>query len=143
MVDSGARVTFSSDWQVGEMDPLVGVYSAMTRARLDGSEAWTTGERLDLDRTLEAYTRGGAEAFHHEHQLGVLKPGYLADLVVWSGDLYGMEPAEILAQRADLTVVGGRAIHDVHGELGGAPAAPNLRSAPAVDGYCGEHHHEH
>lgn len=146
MVESGARVSFSSDWQVGEMDPLVGIYSAMTRARLDGGVAWTTGERLDLDRTLRAYTTGGAEAFHHEHQLGMLRPGYLADLVVWSGDLYGMEPAQILEQSADLTIVGGSPIHDAHGELGGAPAASKLRSAaaaPTAGGHCGEHDHEH
>ncbi len=143
MVESGARVSFSSDWQVGEMDPLVGVYSAMTRSRLDGSDSWTTGERLDLDRTLRAYTTGGAEAFHHEHQLGMLRPGHLADLVVWSGDLYDMEPAQILEQSADLTVVGGRAIHDARGELGGAPAASNLPTSPAADAHCGEHNHEH
>ena len=136
-------MSFSSDWQVGEMDPLVGVYSAMTRSRLDGSDSWTTGERLDLDRTLRAYTTGGAEAFHHEHQLGMLRPGHLADLVVWSGDLYDMEPAQILEQSADLTVVGGRAIHDARGELGGAPAASNLPTSPAADAHCGEHNHEH
>lgn len=33
---SGAHLALSSDWQVGEMDQLVGLYSALTRARLDG-----------------------------------------------------------------------------------------------------------
>ncbi|QIM15934.1 amidohydrolase [Leucobacter insecticola] len=128
MIESGARVTFSSDWQVGEMDPLVGIYSAMTRARLDGQDAWTVDERLDLDRTLQAYTKGGAEAFHQEGSLGMLRVGYLADLVVWSGDLYDMEPAQILEQRADLTVVGGTPIHDARGELGGTAAATNVQA---------------
>lgn len=143
MIDSGARVTFSSDWQVGEMDPLVGVYSAMTRARLDGGDAWTTGERLDLERTLRAYTTGGAGAFHREGELGRLRNGYLADLVVWSGDLYGMEPSEILAQHADLTVVGGAPIHDEHGELGGAQAAPRAKDPGGAGQSCGEPGHDH
>ena len=129
LIESGAQVTFSSDWQVGEMDPLVGVYSAMTRARLDGTDAWTGAERLDLDRTLHAYTQAGAFAFHQENKLGMLRAGYLADLVVWSGDLYAMEPAEILQQSADLTVVGGEAIHDSHGEQGGPQAAPHAANA--------------
>lgn len=140
MIDSGARVTFSSDWQVGEMDPLIGLYSAMTRARLDGQDAWTTDERLDLDRALRAYTLGGAEAFHREDTVGVLRPGMLADLVVWSGDLYAMEPAELLAQRADLTVVGGSPIHDVHGELGGFAAAGQLQDPAGAGQSCGEPH---
>ncbi|MHA3684235.1 amidohydrolase [Leucobacter sp. HY1908] len=144
MIDSGARVTFSSDWQVGEMDPLVGIYSAMTRARLDGSDAWTVGERLDLDRALEAYTKGGADAFHHEGALGTLSVGKLADIVVWSGDLYGMEPAEILEQHVDLTVVGGRAIHDARGEMGGAAAAARMQDPAGVGQSCGEPHgHSH
>ncbi|QZY51190.1 amidohydrolase [Leucobacter tenebrionis] len=146
MIESGARVTFSSDWQVGEMDPLVGVYSAMTRAGLDGSQAWTQGERVGLDATLEAYTKGGADAFHHENALGMLREGYLADVVVWSGDLYGMEPAEILEQRADLTVVGGAAIHDVRGELGGAEAAANVQDPAGAGQSCTEpddSHHCH
>ncbi|WP_217132474.1 amidohydrolase [Leucobacter chinensis] len=149
LIESGARVTFSSDWQVGEMDPLVGVYSAMTRARLDGSDGWTQGERLDLDRTLHAYTQAGAFAFHQESKLGMLRAGYLADLVVWSGDLYAMEPAEILQQSADLTVVGGEAIHDSHGEQGGPKAAPHAANASdwsAGESSCGDvtqgaHHH--
>ncbi|WP_228407200.1 amidohydrolase family protein [Leucobacter muris] len=146
MIDSGARVTFSSDWQVGEMDPLVGVYSAMTRAGLDGSQAWTQGERVGLDATLEAYTRGGAEAFHHENALGMLREGYLADIVVWSGDLYDMDPAEILEQRADLTVVGGSAIHDVRGELGGTAAAAAVQDPAGAGQSCSEpddSHHCH
>lgn len=148
IIESGARVTFSSDWQVGEMDPLVGVYSAMTRAGLDGTEAWTAHERVGLDATLRAYTLGGAEAFHREHMLGMLRPGYLADLVVWSGDLYDMEPAEILDHRADLTVVGGHAIHDVHGELDGVAAAASVQdpagagqtcTEPSADHHCHDH----
>lgn len=148
MIESGARVTFSSDWQVGEMDPLVGLYSAMTRARLDGQDPWTAGERLDLDRALQAYTKGGAEAFHHDDSLGMLREGMLADVVVWSGDLYAMEPAELLAQSADLTVVGGTAIHDARGELGGVAAATNVQDPAGAGQSCGEpggdaHNHSH
>ncbi len=144
MFESGARVTFSSDWQVGEMDPLVGIYAAMTRARLDGGDAWTLDERLDLDRTLEAYTKGGAEAFHNEHESGSLRVGALADIVVWSGDLYAMEPLEILQQHADLTVVGGTAIHDTHGELGGTPAVASLSDGSAPSPTSGDpNHHCH
>ncbi|WGW12468.1 amidohydrolase [Saxibacter everestensis] len=117
LIKSGAHVAFSSDWQVGEMDPLVGVYSAMTRAGLDGRDSWTVDERVGLDATLEAYTRGGAWAWHSENELGQLRIGAAADLVVWSENLYNLSPAEILEQRADLTMVGGEVIHDAQNEL--------------------------
>ena len=45
-------------------------------------------ERVGLDRSLEAYTVHGARAWHAEGSLGRIAPGMLADLAVWSTDLY-------------------------------------------------------
>ena len=127
LLRSGATVAFSSDWQVGEMDPLVGLYSAATRAGLDGSDAWTADERVGLDRALEAYTVQGARAWHLEASRGRLAPGMEADLVVWSDDLYRNEhdPAWLLGEHAEVTVVGGRVVHSAGAvaEVVGAPAA--------------------
>src|SRR6478609_6236930 len=113
LVESGAHVALSSDWQVGEMDPLVGLYSALTRAGLDGRSSWTGAERLGLDRSLQAYTVHGARAWHAEHDRGRIAPGMLADLVVWSSDLYAHEesPDELLGHHAELTLVGGTIAH--------------------------------
>lgn len=118
---SGARLAFSSDWQVGEMDPLVGLYSALTRDSLDGGSAWTPEERLDLDTALRAYTQGGAWAWHAEDELGVIRVGARADVVVWSANLYRLEAPELLGERADVTIVGGAVVHDAHHELSDAP----------------------
>jgi predicted amidohydrolase YtcJ len=114
LMASGAHVALSSDWQVGEMDPLVGLYSALTRASLDGSASWTADERIGLDAALAGYTREGAWAWHAEGDLGVLRVGARADLVAWSGDLYELaaDPAALLDQHAALTVVGGAVVHD-------------------------------
>lgn len=113
LLESGATVAFSSDWQVGEMDPLVGLYSAATRAGLDGADAWTADERVGLDRALEAYTVHGAGAWHLENARGRIAPGMDADLVAWSGDLYAhaQDPGALLGEHAELTVVGGRVVH--------------------------------
>ncbi|MFC9917472.1 amidohydrolase [Agromyces binzhouensis] len=137
LIESGATVAFSSDWQVGEMDPLVGLYSAATRAGLDGSAAWTAPERVGLDRALEAYTVGGARAWHLESSRGRLAPGTDADLVVWSGDLYdhAHDPSGLLREHAELTIVGGRLAHsagalsEADGVVGDDPVA----AAPARD----------
>lgn len=142
LLDSGATVAFSSDWQVGEMDPLVGLYSAATRAGLDGGDAWTTQERVGIDRSLEAYTVHGARAWHAEGDRGRVRQGMLADLVVWSDDLYRHEgdPAGLLDQHAELTVVGGRFAHSA-----GALAAPTaVRAAdPVAEGTGETHVHVH
>jgi predicted amidohydrolase YtcJ len=136
LLKSGATVAFSSDWQVGEMDPLVGLYSAVTRAGLDGSESWTPAERIDLDRALEGYTRHGAQAWHAEQDRGRIAGGMLADLVVWSDDLYAHEsaPEELLNQHAEVTMVGGVIAHSagaIADRVGQAPAEDPVTSGTA------------
>jgi predicted amidohydrolase YtcJ len=143
LLESGATVAFSSDWQVGEMDPLVGVYSAATRAGLDGSDPWTPDERVGLDRALQAYTVHGARAWYAEGDRGRIRTGLLADLVVWSGDLYDHEgsPEGLLEQHAELTLVGGAVAHSA-GALAERVGAP-LPEDPVSAGTATEHVHCH
>jgi predicted amidohydrolase YtcJ len=111
--ESGARLTFSSDWNVAEMDPMVGIYSALTRANLDGSAAWVPEETVDLATTLRAYTEGGAHACFAEQNRGSITPGKYADLVLLSEDLLALEdePRRILDTHVELTMVGGEIVH--------------------------------
>ena len=143
LLDSGATVAFSSDWQVGEMDPLVGLYSAATRAALDGSDQWTPDERVGLDRALEAYTVHGARAWHAEHDRGRIRVGMLADLVVWSSDLYDHEssPEGLLGEHAELTLVGGAIAHSA-GALADR-VGPALPEDPVAAGTAEQHVHCH
>lgn len=144
LLDSGATVAFSSDWQVGEMDPLVGVFSAATRSALVGTDAWTTGERVGLDRSLEAYTVHGARAWHLESSRGRLAPGMDADLVVWSGDLYAHEhdPAGVLGEHAEVTMVGGCVVHS-RGAVADAVGSPAAVDPVAGREFSDAHAHGH
>lgn len=109
--EAGATLAFSSDWNVAEMDPMVGIYTALTRASLDGREAWITEETLDLETTIRAYTIGGAYANHYEADRGSITRGKYADLVVVSEDLFSLPPSGVLGARVELTVVGGEIAH--------------------------------
>ncbi|HYG73208.1 MAG TPA: amidohydrolase [Actinomycetota bacterium] len=110
--DAGATLAFSSDWDVGEMDPLVGIYSALTRARLDGTDAWATEQSVDLETAIRAYTFGGAFANHVEDRRGSIVVGKQADLVVLDRDLFAIEePAQILDARVTHSVVDGNVVY--------------------------------
>ncbi len=112
--DAGAELTFSSDWNVAEMDPMVGIYTALTRANLDGSDSWIPEETLDLETTLRAYTMGGARACFAEDDRGSIQVGKYADLVLLSADLEresAADPRRILDVRAEATVVAGEVVH--------------------------------
>jgi predicted amidohydrolase YtcJ len=109
LADAGATLAFSSDWDVGEMDPLVGIYSALTRARLDGTDAWGTEQCVDLATAVRAYTMGGAFANHVETDRGSVTPGKQADLVVLDRDLFALEdPRDVLETTVTTTVVDGK-----------------------------------
>jgi hypothetical protein len=109
--DAGASLAFSSDWNVAEMDPLVGIYTALTRASLDGTESWVPEQTVDLETAIRAYTIGGAFANRCELDRGSISPGKHADLVALSGDPFAMEdPRRILEVRADITIVGGEVV---------------------------------
>jgi predicted amidohydrolase YtcJ len=112
--EAGAALSFSSDWNVAEMDPMVGIYTALTRANLDGSQAWNVEETVDLATALHAYTVGGAHACFAENDRGAVKPGMYADLVVLSDDLFAFaeeDPRRILDTRVEMTMVAGEMVH--------------------------------
>src|SRR5699024_6840526 len=123
------------------MGPLVGIYSALTRAGLDGSRSWTENEALTLDQALHGYTSEGAGAWHTDEHLGVIREGADADIVAWSADLYALDPAGVLEQRADLTIVGGEVVHDASGSSHGTRfdlAAKTLNPTRECSGHAHE-----
>jgi predicted amidohydrolase YtcJ len=114
--DAGAELAFSSDWNVAEMDPLIGIYTALTRADLDGRRAWVPEETVDLDTALRAYTYGGARTVFADRNRGVLREGAVADLALLSQDPFTFvsdDPCRLLDTRVELTVVDGVVVHRV------------------------------
>jgi predicted amidohydrolase YtcJ len=106
--DAGATLAFSSDWNVAEMDPMIGLYTAITRADLDGTGAWIPEETVDLSTAMRAYTMGSAWAIGADHDRGSVTPGKLADLAILTADLFALDdPAMIQDVRVRRTIVGG------------------------------------
>jgi predicted amidohydrolase YtcJ len=109
-LEAGAVLAFGSDSPVEPFAPLLGIFAAVTRRRPDGRpgpQGWYPEGRLDMETTLRGFTQGPAYAAGMERDLGMLAPGYLADLVVLDRDLYAIPPDEILQTRVLGTMVGG------------------------------------
>lgn len=103
--DAGARIVFATDWPVSPLSPLSCIHDAMTR------KPWKQGipdQRLSLMQTLAAYTSEGAWVEFMEDRKGLLKPGYLADIVILSGDIEATPYADIAALRPLTTICDGR-----------------------------------
>jgi hypothetical protein len=108
------EVAVGTDWPVEPLDPRLGLHAATTRERPEGGPegGWFPEEKVSLEDALDAATRGSAYAEFAEKRKGTLAPGYLADLVVFAGDLLAVPTREILDLPVDLTVVGGDVVYE-------------------------------
>jgi predicted amidohydrolase YtcJ len=114
LLDNHTHLAFGSDWTVAPMDPLLGIYAAVTRRTLDDRNpgGWIPEEKISVDEALRAYTAGDAYAAFGERVRGVLRPGMKADLVVLDRDLTTIRPEDIQSAKVRMTVVGGKVVFE-------------------------------
>ncbi|MFJ3104504.1 amidohydrolase [Streptomyces sp. NPDC086835] len=109
--EAGAVLALSSDWNVAEMDPMIGIYTAVTRRPLGGGEPWMPQETISVEAAIHGYTMGSAYANFLEDERGSLSVGKAADFVVLSRDILRSPPEDIPGTVAETVVVGGRVEH--------------------------------
>lgn len=114
LLDAGATLAFGSDWPVAPLDPVMGIYAAVTRRTLDGKTpgGWIPEQRITVAQAVHAYTVGSAFAEHQEQVKGSIEPGKLADLVVLSDDIFTIAPEAIEKTRVELTIFDGRVVYE-------------------------------
>jgi predicted amidohydrolase YtcJ len=113
LLDAGAHLAFGSDWTVAPLDPILGIYAAVTRRTLDGKhpEGWIPEQKISVEDALRAYTGENAYGVFAEQSRGKLKPGYLADVVILDRDLTRIRPETIKDAKVRLTIVGGKEVY--------------------------------
>jgi predicted amidohydrolase YtcJ len=112
-LDRGARLAIGTDWPVAPLNPVLGLYAAVTRATLDGKhpDGWVPEQRISVAEAIEGYTMGAAYAEFQERAKGSITVGKLADLVILSGDPFATAPAELRNLTVETTIVGGRVVY--------------------------------
>ena len=110
--DAGATLAFASDWNVAEMEPVVGIYTALTRKGLDGKPdaGWIPEQTIDLETAIRGYTINGAYANFIEQNRGSITAGKYADLVLLSDNLFQIPPDKIKNVKVMWTMVGGKEV---------------------------------
>ena len=113
MLDHGVKLAFGTDWTVAPLNPLLGLYAAVTRETLDGKNpgGWIPNEKITLPQAIEAYTMGSAYAEFSEKQKGSLTPGKLADIVVLDRDLFAIPAEQIKDVNVLRTIVAGKIVY--------------------------------
>ena len=113
LLDAGARLMFGSDWTVAPIDPLLGIFAAVTRRTIDAANpgGWVPEQKITVEEALHAFTAAGAYGAFSERDLGTLEDGKLADIVVLSDNIFAIEPGRLPSVRVDYTIIGGEIVY--------------------------------
>ena len=100
-------------WTVAPLDPIGGIYAALTRQTLDGKhpEGWFPEQKISLEEAIKCYTLNGAYAEFSENLKGSVEKGKLADLVVLSRNIFKIQPDEIQKTEVKMTIFNGKVIY--------------------------------
>jgi hypothetical protein len=115
--EAGVLLSFGSDWPGTNaawytVNPLLGMYAAVTRMTLDGTPegGWYPEERIEAETALRAYTVNNAWVGMMEDRLGQVKEDFLADLVVLDRNPLEVDPVQLKDVQVDMTVVDGEIV---------------------------------
>lgn len=106
LLKAGLIVAGSSDAPVVSNNPLMGIYSAVTR-RAQSGQVLLPQETLTAAQALEMYTLNSAYAHFEENEKGSLTAGKLADIVMLNADPLACPSEEIKDIQVEMTLIGG------------------------------------
>ncbi len=114
LLDSGGVLAFGSDSPVAPLNPIWGVYAAVTRRTLDDKNpnGWLPEQKISVEETVRAFTWGSAYAEFQENVKGTIEVGKLADFVILSDDIFTIDPVKIRDAKVTHTVVNGRVVYE-------------------------------
>lgn len=114
LLDTGAVLAFGSDSPVAPLNPLFGVYGAVTRRTLDDKNpnGWIPEQKITVDEAVRAFTYGSAYGEFQEQWKGTLEIGKLADLIILSEDIFTIDPKRIGETKVLTTIVDGKVVFE-------------------------------
>jgi predicted amidohydrolase YtcJ len=109
LIDAGVHVSLATDNVPPTMfEPI---WHVVARRPRDGHTVLGPDQRISRLEALAAASREGAWLSQEEAEKGTLEPGKLADIAIFDKDLLTIDEAEIPSIKADVTITGGRIVH--------------------------------
>jgi predicted amidohydrolase YtcJ len=113
LLNHGTMIAGGSDAPVEDINPLWGLYAAITRQDHSGKPegGWFPEQRVSRQEALEMFTVHAAYAAFREKELGSLMVGKLADMIVLPENLLTCDPKAMIDMKVQYTIVGGKIRH--------------------------------
>ena len=112
LLDSGATLAFGSDFPVEEVNPMLGIYAAVTRQDTQGRPegGWFPEQSISREEAIRAFTLDAAFAGFKEDEVGSLEVGKRADFIVLDRDIMSVPAAEIFQIGVEQTWLDGKLV---------------------------------
>jgi predicted amidohydrolase YtcJ len=113
LADAGAVLAFGTDYQVEPLNPMEGLYAAVTRKDRLGEkgEGWHPEQKIKMEDAIKYYTLGAAYSQFMDDRKGIIKTGFLADIVIVDKNLLNIPENEIMGTKVDYTITGGKIVY--------------------------------
>jgi predicted amidohydrolase YtcJ len=97
LLDAGVRLALGSDFPVEQVNPMLGIFAAVTRQDLQGNPpgGWYPEQVLGREEAIRGFTLDAAWAAFMEKEVGSLEAGKRADFIVLDRDLISVPADEI------------------------------------------------
>ncbi len=109
LLNAGTALAFGSDAPVESPNPFWGLHTAITRTSADKQpeNGWFPNQKITLEEALCGFTAGAAYIAGMESCQGRIMPGYLADFVMLSHNLFTATASELYATLPLATMING------------------------------------
>lgn len=107
LIEAGIPCAGGSDAPIEPVDPLLGIYAAITRSSdyENSGKSYLPEQKLSVFEAVELYTKGSAYAIHKENKRGMIKTGFTADFTVFDQDVFTLEAEQLLQTNVVMTIV--------------------------------------
>ena len=115
LLDTGVVIPGGSDSPVESINPLWGIYAAVTRQDHESypEGGWQPEERMTMVEAVKMFSAWAAYASFEEDIKGTIEVGKLADFTILSKDIFREDPSVLLETEVLMTVVGGEILYDI------------------------------
>ncbi len=113
LAKNGAVVAFGTDYPIVDLDPVDSIYRAVKRRMEDDlpEGGWNPQEKFTMAEAIKNSTIGPAYMMRMEDKLGTLEEGKIADINVFSKNIFEHEE-DIPSVNTDMTVFEGEIVYD-------------------------------
>lgn len=97
VIDSGAQVSFGSDWPITDFTPMAALAVPVHRQSPDRQppEGWSIDQAITIEESMHFYTAAVATQLFREQNFGTLEVGKVADFIILDQSPLEVDPHHV------------------------------------------------